>query len=64
MLALGSSKPWPDALEILTGERVLNADAILEYFEPLSQWLEAKNKRLGVNFGWDHSDGEITHIIY
>jgi hypothetical protein len=63
MLALGSSKPWPDALEVLTGERVLNANAILEYFAPLARWIEAKNNMLGVEIGWDHSDGEITHFI-
>lgn len=58
MLALGSSKPWPDALEVLTGERVMNADAILEYFEPIIKWLEETNKALGVEVGWSHSDGE------
>lgn len=56
MLALGSSKPWPDVLECLTGERVLSADAILEYFKPLSKWLEETNKKLGVKIGWESSD--------
>lgn len=59
MLALGASKPWPDALEVLTGERTINADAILEYFAPLVTWLKASNKKLGVNIGWTHSDGNF-----
>lgn len=58
MLALGSSKPWPDALEVMTGERVLSANAILEYFKPLSEWLEETNKKLGVKTGWKTSDSK------
>lgn len=58
MLALGSSKPWPDALEVMTGERSLNASAILEYFEPLSEWLKDTNKKLGVKIGWEQSDSK------
>ncbi len=50
MLALGQSKPWPDALEVLTGERQTDAGALLEYFAPLKQWLDEQNK--GKNAGW------------
>ena len=32
MLALGASKPWPDALEVMTGQRQMDASALLEYF--------------------------------
>ncbi len=39
MLEMGASKPWPDALEALTGERQMDATAILDYFAPLSDWL-------------------------
>ncbi|WP_291987577.1 M2 family metallopeptidase [Luteitalea sp.] len=42
MLALGASKPWPEALEALTGERQMDATAILDYFAPLRAWLEAE----------------------
>jgi peptidyl-dipeptidase A len=50
MLAMGQSKPWPDALETLTGERQTDADALLEYFAPLKQWLDEQNK--GKTVGW------------
>jgi peptidyl-dipeptidase A len=40
MLALGQSRPWPDALEALTGEREMDATAILDYFAPLNAWLD------------------------
>lgn len=45
MLAMGASKPWPDALEALTGERQMDATAILDYFQPLRQWLDAEAAR-------------------
>ena len=44
MLALGASKPWPEALAALTGQRDMDASAILEYFAPLKTWLETQNK--------------------
>ena len=50
MLALGASKPWPDALFELTGSRELDAGAIAEYFAPLKAWLDHENK--GVAIGW------------
>jgi peptidyl-dipeptidase A len=50
VLAMGSSKPWPDALEALTGERQLDATAIADYFAPLKAWLDEQNK--GSKAGW------------
>ena len=50
VLAMGSSKPWPDALEALTGERQLDASAIADYFAPLKAWLDEQNK--GSTAGW------------
>jgi peptidyl-dipeptidase A len=50
MLEMGASKPWPDALEALTGERQTDAGALLEYFAPLKQWLDEQNK--GKKVGW------------
>ena len=36
MLSMGMSKPWPDALEALTGSKQMDASAILDYFAPLA----------------------------
>ncbi len=44
MLEMGQSRPWPEALEALTGEKQLDATAILDYFAPLRQWLDQQNK--------------------
>ncbi|MFN6936268.1 MAG: M2 family metallopeptidase, partial [Tsuneonella sp.] len=40
MLAMGASKPWPDALEAFTGTREISAKPMLEYFAPLQKWLD------------------------
>jgi peptidyl-dipeptidase A len=50
MLELGASRPWPDALELLTGSREMDASAIIDYFEPLMSWLETQNE--GRSCGW------------
>ncbi len=50
MLAMGQSQPWPDALETLTGQRQMDASAILDYFAPLQKWLDEQNK--GQKTGW------------
>jgi peptidyl-dipeptidase A len=50
MLEMGQSKPWPDELEALTGQRQMDATAILDYFAPLQKWLDEQNK--GQKSGW------------
>ena len=50
MLAMGVSRPWPDALEAVTGERRMDATAMLDYFAPLQKWLDEQNK--GQTPGW------------
>ena len=45
MLALGLSKPWPEALKTMTGEDKMDATAIIDYFAPLKTWLDEQNKK-------------------
>ncbi len=40
-LEMGQSRPWPEALEALTGECRMDATAILDYFAPLQSWLDS-----------------------
>lgn len=53
MLKLGASVPWQDAMEAMTGQRDVLATPLLNYFEPLRVWLEAKNAENGEFIGWD-----------
>jgi len=50
MLEMGVSRPWPDALEALTGERQMDATAVIDYFAPLKKWLDEQNQ--GHPVGW------------
>ncbi len=50
MLEMGASRPWPEALEAVTGQREMDATAIVDYFAPLQTWLEEQTE--GLACGW------------
>ncbi len=50
MLEMGQSKPWPDALQVMTGSREMDGGALVRYFAPLKTWLDRQNK--GKPKGW------------
>lgn len=52
---MGSSKPWQDVMEVFTGQTKMDAQPLLEYFEPLSMWLEERNAEAGDRVGWEES---------
>jgi peptidyl-dipeptidase A len=52
MLAMGQSKPWPEALETLTGEKQMDATALADYFAPLKAWLDEQNAAKHYPVGW------------
>ena len=47
---MGTSRPWPEALEVLTGTREMDAGAMAEYYAPLKSWLDEQNA--GRQCGW------------
>jgi peptidyl-dipeptidase A len=57
MLAMGQSRPWPDVLYAMTGERRMDAGALLDYFAPLKVWLDRQNQ--GRTLGWKGADGTV-----
>ena len=50
MLEAGSSQPWPETLEKLTGTKEMDASAIIDYFQPLMGYLKEQNE--GRSCGW------------
>lgn len=50
MLKVGASQPWQDTLEMLTGTREMDASALIEYFQPLMDYLKQQNE--GRTCGW------------
>ena len=58
MLSMGKSKPWPDALEAISGQKQMDATAILDYFAPLKKWLDQQNQ--GEKTGWEGMDAAAS----
>jgi peptidyl-dipeptidase A len=54
MLTMGKSRPWPDELEAISGQRQMDATAILDYFAPLKKWLDDQTQ--GEKKGWTGMD--------
>ena len=55
-MSLGSSVPWQEAMEGMTGQRRLDPGPLLEYFRPLHEWLREENRKNGVAVGWKVDD--------
>ncbi|MDA9131089.1 M2 family metallopeptidase [Gammaproteobacteria bacterium] len=51
MLSLGQSQEWQVALEALTGTQTLNGKSMLNYYQPLKDWLDVKNANRAC--GWE-----------
>ena len=49
---MGSSRPWPEVMQVMTGQDKMDATAIREYFKPLEDWLSAENAKSGQKPGW------------
>jgi peptidyl-dipeptidase A len=47
---MGQSRPWAEALDALAGSKQMDATAILDYFAPLSKWLDQQLE--GKPVGW------------
>ncbi|GMU43838.1 MAG: M2 family metallopeptidase [Xanthomonadales bacterium] len=50
MLQRGASQPWQQTMKEFSGSERMDGDAIIEYFAPLSAWLEKENA--GQRCGW------------
>ncbi|KAK7075582.1 hypothetical protein SK128_019629 [Halocaridina rubra] len=63
VLSLGKSRPWSEALSVLTNGRTnkLDAGPILEYFAPLLAWLQSQNK--GEFIGWNESEAIVVQPV-
>jgi peptidyl-dipeptidase A len=57
MLKTGASQPWQITLQEMTGEDRLDANPMLEYFQPLYVWLKQQNALNGSKPGWQLEAG-------
>ncbi len=51
MLERGASQPWRATLQEMTGEKDIDATAIVDYFQPLMVWLQRQNQGHPVGLG-------------
>lgn len=56
VMKLGFSKPWPEAMAMITGQPKMTALPLMEYFQPLITWLEKENAKNGDVLGWPEYD--------
>ncbi|KAH0627017.1 hypothetical protein JD844_002377, partial [Phrynosoma platyrhinos] len=59
-LKLGYSKPWPEVMQLITGQPNMSAKALLTYFQPLTDWLISENLKNEEILGWP----EYTWLPY
>lgn len=52
VLRAGSSQPWQDVLKDMIGSDTLDAQPLLNYFQPVSQWLQEQNQKNKEVLGW------------
>ncbi|KAJ8384193.1 hypothetical protein AAFF_G00207410 [Aldrovandia affinis] len=56
VMKLGFSKPWPEAMAMITGQPHMSALPLMEYFKPLSDWLREENTKNQEELGWSDYD--------
>lgn len=56
VMKMGFSKPWPEAMKIITAHPKMSVQPLMEYFKPLIEWLEKENKKNGDVLGWPEYD--------
>lgn len=57
MLEMGRSKPWPKALETMTGSSQIDVGPLKEYFRPLRSWLVKERCDNKYSIGWPGESG-------
>ncbi len=55
MLSYGTSKVWTEQLKEFTNDSTYNASALLEYYQPLLDYLTDFNRKNNVNVGWEET---------
>ena len=60
MLKLGKSKPWPEAMKILTGGRKrFSTRPMKQYFKVLEEWLMDYREENGYSTKWTVSENPL-----
>ncbi|XP_023168345.2 angiotensin-converting enzyme [Drosophila hydei] len=61
MMSLGSTKPWREVVgKILPKNTGLSSLALLEYYQPIVDWLKTHNKQTKVKIGWNSTQKKVV----
>ncbi|XP_017026997.1 angiotensin-converting enzyme [Drosophila kikkawai] len=61
MMSLGSKKPWKEVVgKILPNNTGLSSLALLEYYQPVLDWLKKYNKDANSKIGWTNTKKKIV----
>ncbi|XP_062128422.1 angiotensin-converting enzyme [Drosophila sulfurigaster albostrigata] len=61
MMSLGSTKPWKQVLaKVLPKNSGLSSLALLEYYQPIVDWLKTHNAQTKVKIGWNATTKKIV----
>ncbi|XP_075701161.1 angiotensin-converting enzyme isoform X2 [Rhinoderma darwinii] len=52
VLRAGLSRSWQDVLKEMTGTDKMDVGPLLEYFQPVTEWLKEQNHKTGETLGW------------
>jgi len=64
MMSLGSTKPWKQVVgKILPNNTGLSSLALLEYYQPVLDWLNKYNKDANSKIGWTASKKSKVYSI-
>ncbi|XP_069012000.1 angiotensin-converting enzyme isoform X2 [Embiotoca jacksoni] len=63
LMKLGFSKPWPEAMAMITGQSKMTAQPLMQYFQPLIKWLEEENNKNKDIRGWPEYDWKPS-VLY
>lgn len=56
-MSLGSTKPWREVVgKILPKGTGLSSLALLEYYQPIVNWIETHNKQTKAKIGWNSTE--------
>ncbi len=60
VLVAGSSRPWPDILQSMRGNPNMTVQPMLNYFQPLIDYLDTYINETGLHVGWHEASGNVT----
>ena len=67
-MSFGSSEPWQRIMKIATGESKLSSQPLLEFFQPLMEYLKTTNEKNKEHVGWKQTSKyfptKLIHQIF